>query len=161
MVHVDTDDHYWAPVDPPFSVKRTPQERVHSIKNALRETGWVLSGACQDWGKEIVDQADLIVFTTLDTPLCIKRLRAREKARFGTRIEEGGDMFNVHMNFIEWAKGYDDPNFRGRNIEMHERWLKQQRKPILRIDSTCPPQTATKAIIDQARAQTYTQSCTT
>ncbi|TNJ37467.1 adenylate kinase [Phaeobacter sp. B1627] len=147
LVHVDTDDHYWAPIDPPFSVKNSVEERVSSMRNALGNEGWVLSGACNEWGRELVDQADIIVFTTLATPFRLQRLRSREQTRFGERIEEGGDMFQIHVNFIDWATGYDDPNFNGRNVGMHERWLARQHKPICRIGSQCDPEIAVQTVI--------------
>lgn len=149
LLHVDTDDHYWAPVDPPFSVKNSTQERIRSMKRALGHGGWVLSGACNGWGSEIVDQADLIVFTTLTKPLRIQRLRSRERARFGNRIEEGGDMFQIHLDFVAWAERYDDPDFSGRNIGMHELWLAKQSKPVLRINSECDPELAVQTVVDK------------
>ena len=149
LVHVDTDDHYWASADPPFSLKNPPQERVDLMRTALGNEGWVLSGACNDWGRELIDQTDIIVFTTLATSLRIQRLRSREKARFGSRIEEGGDMYQIHLDFINWAKRYDDPNFSGRNVRMHERWLAEQNKPILRIKSECDPDVAAQTVIQK------------
>lgn len=147
LVHVDCDDHYWAPVEPPFSVKRTPQERVASMSAALGNRGWVLTGACSGWGRELIDQANLIVFATLPTSLRLKRLRVREKARFDDRIEEGGDMFQIHQDFMQWAKGYDNPDFQGRNIAAHEKWLAEQSKPTCRIDAQCLPEEAKYAVI--------------
>ena len=35
-------------------------------------------------------------------------LTKREKEVFGSRIEPGGDMYKNHLEFIEWAKAYDD-----------------------------------------------------
>ncbi|WP_278921532.1 MULTISPECIES: adenylate kinase [Pseudophaeobacter] len=152
LVHVDTDDHYWAPIDPPFSVKNSPEERVRSMRSALGNEGWVLSGACNAWGEELVDKADIIVFTSLATPLRLQRLRSREKVRFGERIEKGGDMFQIHVDFIEWAKGYDDPNFNGRNIGMHERWLERQNKPVCPVNSDCDVESSVQTVIDALAA---------
>lgn len=122
------------------------------MKDALGNDGWVLSGACDEWGKELTDQADLIVFTTLATPLRMERLRSRERARFGERIEEGGDMFQIHIDFMEWAKRYNDPNFCGRNFGMHERWLAKQNKPILKVDSELEPAALVRTVIDRVMA---------
>ena len=138
LTHVDTDDHYWAPVEPPFSIKREPLERVASMKVALGGEGWVISGACNGWGSDLIDLADLIVFISVPTPVRIQRLRAREKARFGDRIEDGGDMSQIHQDFIQWAKGYDTPEFQGRNLAAHEKWLEQQVRPVCRIDGQQP-----------------------
>ncbi|MEP5761970.1 MAG: adenylate kinase [Litoreibacter sp.] len=147
LVHVDCDDHYWAPVEPPFSIKRTPEDRVVSMRSALGHKGWVLTGACNGWGRELIDQAQLIVFATLPTQDRLQRLRAREKARFGGRIEEGGDMFQIHRDLMRWAAGYDDPTFSGRNIAIHEKWLAEQSKHICRIDATRRPQEAMEKVI--------------
>jgi adenylate kinase family enzyme len=133
LVHVDCDDHYWAPSDPPFSVKREPRERVISMSEALGDNGWILTGACHGWGGELIDCTDLIVFVMLPTPLRIERLITRERARFGDRILEGGDMYQIHQAFMEYARGYDNPKFGGRNLATHEQWLNKQTKPICKI----------------------------
>ena len=101
LVHVDCDDRYWAKTDPPFQEKRAPIDRVTSILQALGPDGWVLSGSCDTWGQAILDRARLIVFVTLPTPLRLERLKAREIARFGDRIEKGGDMHRTHADFTE------------------------------------------------------------
>lgn len=103
-----------------------------------------MSGASNESGKELVDQADIIVFTTLATPLRLARLRVREKMRFGERIEKGRDMYQIHIDFMEWAKGYDDRSFKGRNVGMHERWLASRQNPFVgmtrNVNRTAPLQ---------------------
>ncbi|MEX0340847.1 MAG: adenylate kinase [Arenibacterium sp.] len=138
LVHVDADDHYWAPVDPPYSVKRTPEERRASLEAALGSKGWVLSGACDSWAGHMLQQADLLVFLFLPSDLRVARLIARETQEFGARIEEGGDMHGIHTGFLEWAKGYDDPAFQGRSLAAHETWMATQSIPICRIEQDQP-----------------------
>lgn len=147
LVHVDSDDHYWMPTDPPFSQKRSPEARVTSMAEALGSGGWVLSGAVNDWAAELIDQANLVVFATLKTPLRIQRLVAREKRLFGDRIEHGGDMHQIHEDFLEWAAGYDDPTFDGRSLAAHEHWLSMQTVPICRIDSSKPLETSVAQVL--------------
>ncbi len=136
LCHVDCDDHFWAPTDPPFQEKRVPADRLASLSGALGTAGWVLSGACTTWGQTILDRATLIVFITLPTALRLERLKARETARFGDRIDAGGDMHRTHTEFMAWAASYDDPTFSGRNRAHHEDWLADQTAPICRIDAT-------------------------
>ena len=147
LVHLDSDDRFWAQIEPPFSHKNTPADRLASLSRAAGDTGWVLSGACHGWGAEVVDQADLIVFVALETEVRLRRLIARERARFGSRIEPGGDMFQIHTGFLEWARGYDRPDHNGRNLAMHEQWLAQQIKPILRIHAAQPVETLADKVI--------------
>lgn len=132
--HVDVDDFYWMPTNPPFTTKRPPSDRVSLIQQALGDDGWVLSGSCMVWGDTLIADADLIVFVVTPTPVRLERLVAREKARFGERIASGGDMHAIHVAFREWASQYDDPNFSGRNRAWHETWLSQHTAPVLRID---------------------------
>ena len=83
---VDVDDFYWLPTNPPFSVKRPPEERVCMIEQALGDDDWVLSGSCNGWGEALIAKADLIVFVETPTAVRLERLAAREKGRFGDRI---------------------------------------------------------------------------
>lgn len=132
--HVDVDDFYWLPTNPPYTTKRAPSERVTLIEQALGGDDWVLAGSCMGWGDALMTSANLIVFITTPTPVRLQRLAAREKARFGERIAPGGDMYQIHTAFREWASHYDDPNFSGRNRAWHEAWLSQQTVQVLRVD---------------------------
>ena len=136
LTHVDCDDHYWAPVEPPFSLKRTPEERVVSMKEALGKGGWILTGACNGWGAELIEKASLLVFLTVSTPVRLERLAQRQKEQFGQRIEAGGDMYEIHHDFLTWASEYENPNFEGRNLARHEVWLKEQTMPVRRVDGS-------------------------
>ena len=132
--HVDVDDFFWMPTNPPFTTKRPPDDRVSLIQQASGDDDWVLTGSCMVWGEALLTQVDLIVFVVTPTPVRLERLAAREKQRFGDRIAPGGDMHDIHVAFREWASQYDDPNFSGRNRAWHEAWLSAQTAPVLRID---------------------------
>ncbi|MCR4536829.1 adenylate kinase [Pseudomonas sp. 18.1.10] len=134
MPHVDVDDFYWMPTNPPFTTKRPASERVPLIQQAFGGDEWVLTGSCMDWGDALIAAVDLIVFVVTPTPVRLERLAAREKQRFGERIAPGGDMHEIHIAFREWAAQYDDPSFSGRNRAWHEAWLSGQAAPVLRID---------------------------
>lgn len=44
----------------------------------------------------------------------------------------------AHREFMDWAEGYEDPDFDGRNRVRHEAWLAELRCPVLRLDSRRP-----------------------
>lgn len=132
--HVDVDDFFWMPTNPPFTTKRPANERVSLIQQTLGDEDWVLTGSCMGWGDSLISHVDLVVFVVTPTPVRLERLAAREKERFGNRIAPGGDMHGIHVAFREWASQYDDPNFSGRNRVWHEAWLSGQTAPVLRID---------------------------
>jgi len=96
---------------------------------------WVLSGSMLGWGDEVVARCDAVAFLTLDPAERIRRLEARERARHGGRpVDEA-----AWAEFLEWARGYDDPAFDGRSRVAHEKWLASLELPVLRLDSACPP----------------------
>jgi adenylate kinase family enzyme len=138
VAHLDVDDFYWMPTDPPFTSKRHPDERVRLIRERQGKGGWVLTGSFDGWGDALSDEADLIVFLATPTPIRLKRLIARERARYGDRIAPGGDMHEIHVTFRDWALKYDDPAFSGRSRARHEAWLSRQTVPVVRLDGTRP-----------------------
>ncbi|RMP64653.1 hypothetical protein ALQ18_01818 [Pseudomonas marginalis pv. marginalis] len=132
--HLDVDDFYWLPSNPPFTTKRPPDERVALIQQNFGDDDWVLTGSCMGWGDALISNVDLIVFVVTPTLVRLERLAAREKQRFGDRIAPGGDMHEIHVAFREWASQYDDPTFSGRNRAWHERWMSTQTVPTARVD---------------------------
>ena len=134
--HLDVDDFYWIATDPPFTTKRPPEERVSLIRQKQENGGWVLTGSLDGWGDALIIDADLIVFVDTPTSVRMERLSAREKERFGDRIMPGGDMYEIHIAFRDWASNYDDPAFQGRNRARHEFWLSEQSVPIVRLDGS-------------------------
>ncbi|WP_430821791.1 hypothetical protein [Brevundimonas naejangsanensis] len=136
---IDVDDFYWMPTDPPFSVKRPPEERVKLITEQQGASqGWILTGSFTGWGEALTRDVDLIVFLYTPAAIRLQRLDQREAARHGGRILPGGDMHDAHVAFRNWASGYDDPQFTGRNLAQHERWLAQQTNPVLRLQGEKP-----------------------
>jgi hypothetical protein len=66
----------------------------------------------------------------------LARLHARERERYGTDIDPGGRMRQIHTDFIAWAEGYDDPAFAGRSLAEHRAWLERLPCPVLEIGGT-------------------------
>ena len=149
--HLDVDDAYWAPTDPPFTTKRPPEARVALLRSQMAE-GWVLSGSLNSWGDALVADVDLIVFLTAPTALRLDRLRARERALFGVRIDPGGDMHATHLAFLDWAGCYDDPSFYGRNRARHDAWLAARPAPMLRLDGGRPVGALATDVLDAVSA---------
>ena len=145
--HVDTDDSFWLPTDPPFTEKRPIRERIALIRAAQGSNGWVISGSLDGWGDPLVENADVVVFLDAPTTLRLARLKRRERERFGARIGPGGDMEAIHASFLIWASQYDDPGFIGRSRSRHEAWLSERETPVLRLSGTRAPEALTGAVL--------------
>lgn len=123
--HADADNYYWLPTSPPFKKKRSANDRIALLREALHsEPGVVLSGSIYGWGSEVEDAFDLIVFLYLPATLRVERLRRREIERYGA----------ADPAFLEWASQYDEGPSEGRSLAKHNAWLAHRTCPVLRLD---------------------------
>jgi len=76
-----------------------------------------------EWGLELENAFDLIVFLYLDAAIRVERLRTREIAYLGRADEE----------FLEWAAQYDAGILGGRSLAKHQAWLSARTCPVLEL----------------------------
>ena len=133
--HLDTDDYYWLPTNPPFTMTRERGERIRLFKEDIyRHQKCVISGSLCGWGDELISYFDLIIRVVTPTKLRIERLKAREFGRFGQRILPGGDMYEEHQKFLAWAAEYDDGDLSVRSKALHDDWLSRINCKQIEID---------------------------
>jgi adenylate kinase family enzyme len=134
--HLDTDDFYWLPMQPPFRQKRPRDERVTMLREALREqVKWVLSGSLCDWGDPLIPEFELVVFLAIPAPVRMARLHAREIQRYGAHaIAPGGELHKAHLDFLDWARSYDEGDLSIRSRALHEAWLATLPCPVIRLE---------------------------
>ena len=127
LVHMDTDDYYWLPTDPKFTAKRPIDERLRLMNADIdaADRGVVISGSLTGWGDVLIPHFTHVIRLTTPTEVRLERLRAREYAHFGDRIREGGDMYENHMIFLDWAAQYDDGDVSMRSKACHNAWMQQ------------------------------------
>ncbi len=139
--HLDADDYYWQQSNPPYTLKRPPEERVRLLLSDMTNAGeWVLSGSVVSWGETFIPLFSLAVFVTLSQEVRMQRLERRERARYGSRIEAGGDMHAQSQAFLAWAAQYDTADMNMRSREMHERWLEKLPCPVVRVQTSKSPE---------------------
>ena len=133
--HLDTDDYFWIPTDPPYITKRTPYERRELLKaDIAKNEKCVISGSLCGWGDIFIPLFDLVIFIDTPTDIRIKRIEEREYKTWGNRILADGDMYDKHTAFIEWAKTYDTGGIDQRSRILHIRWIEKVLCPVLTID---------------------------
>ncbi len=122
---MDTDNYFWLPTNPKYTTKRTKEERVSMMKTDIKKAdNVVISGSLVGWGDELIPLFTLVIRLETATDIRIARLKKREKEAFGERIEVGGDMYEHHNEFIEWAKEYDTGGIDMRSKARHDEWQK-------------------------------------
>jgi len=132
---IDIDDVFWEPSDPPFTIKRPEAVRIQLIEEQMQKhPKIVMSGAFVGWGDVFIPQLDLAVFLHLPLAIRLERIAKREKNRFGSRVEAGGDLYQQHLDFIEWVKMYDQGNETQRSKKQHQQWMKKLACPVIKIE---------------------------
>lgn len=136
-VFIDTDDYFWLPTDPQYTHKRPRKERISMLRGAIEKTSnAVISGSLVDWGDELIPLFTLAIRLETNTEVRMERLERREHKRFGKRIDMGGDMYENHTQFMEWARSYDDGGLDMRSKAKHDEWQKLLDCEILMLDGT-------------------------
>lgn len=151
--HLDSDDLFWEKTDPPFSRRRLRGERESLLAQFItRSPEWIVSGSALEWGDILLEKADLMIWLHLDTRVRIQRLIAREKARFGRRIDEGNDMHQNHQEFIQWAERYDTAGMEQRSRVSEGKWLEGARGRVLELDGAEKVQVLADTVIREIGA---------
>ena len=122
---MDTDDYFWLPTEPNFTVKRDRDERIKLMTADIQKAeNVVISGSLTDWGDGLIPYFTLAVRIEMDQALRIERLIKREIERYGAHIQPGGDRYKQHLAFVEWAKLYDTGDTGVRSKAKHDEWEK-------------------------------------
>ncbi|MEI4484634.1 adenylate kinase [Frigidibacter sp. MR17.14] len=148
--HFEVDDFFWLPTDPPFQNRRPPEERVRLMQAmVLPRSDWVMSGSPIGWGdRAVIPRLTHAIFVTLDPQVRMARLARRERVRYGDRIDPGGDREASYQGFMDWAEGYDRPDFPQRSRRSHLCWLDELSCPVLQLDVTQGRDTVLRRALD-------------
>lgn len=85
-------------------------------------------------GDIFIPHFELVIYLWIHRDIRIRRLTKREKERYGSAIEPGGNRYESSNEFIEWAAKYDEAGVEMRSKKLHEIWLSRLEGPILRIE---------------------------
>jgi 8-oxo-dGTP pyrophosphatase MutT (NUDIX family)/adenylate kinase family enzyme len=148
FAHLDIDDYFWEQTEVPFTTIRQREKRQQMLLSDMQKyTSFVMSGNAVGWDEPLLPHFDLAVFVTAPTEIRIERLKKREYAYFGRRIEDGGDMRQNHFEFIKWASDYDAGGLDMRSLALHEQWISACPCPVIRVDGTEDYHTVAKNIV--------------
>jgi adenylate kinase family enzyme len=135
FVHLDADDYYWKQTENPFTEKVPLNERNEKIKNDfLSSENVIISGSMVSWGEEWETSFDLVIFIHLNNDIRMERLKKREFERYGEELLVNEKRKLDYQAFIEWANQYENPDFKGRSLKVHNEWIKKLNCKVLRID---------------------------
>ena len=137
FAHLDIDDYFWKKTDVPFASVRPREERQQMLlADILKHKNFIVSGSVIGWDEPLLPHLDLAVFVITPADIRIDRLKKREFTNFSERISEGGDMYDNHLAFIQWAAKYDTGGSDMRSFASHEQWAKNCPCPVVRVNGT-------------------------
>ena len=146
---LDSDDYIWTPTDPPFTALRTHAERLPLLQRDLeRIENAVVSGSLVGWGDPLIPRFTLTVRLIVPHDVRMARIERREQERYGDRILPGGDMYQIHRDFLQWAAGYEDGPATMRSKAMHDLWQQKLACPLLTLDGTRPVEELVNEVLE-------------
>ena len=147
-VFLDSDDYLWMPTDPQYTTKRPSEERVALLGRDMDlSAGAVVSGSLVGWGDPLMLRFTRAVRLVVPHDVRMERLQRREQERYGDRILPGGDMYQIHRDFLQWAAGYDDGPATMRSRAMHDLWQQKLTCPLLTLDGTRPVEELVREVL--------------
>ena len=91
-----------------------------------KHRSFVLSAVTGELGEKIPLMYDLAVYIMVSAEIRIKRIEQRECERYGDRICEGGDMYEQHRKFVDFAAS--------RSLVPIERYAETLSCPVICVD---------------------------
>tara|TARA_R110001592_G_scaffold127930_1_gene339922 strand:+ start:3107 stop:3667 length:561 start_codon:yes stop_codon:yes gene_type:complete len=152
FIHLDVDDYYWKKTEPPFQEKIALSERNENLKTDFEKyENIIISGSMVSWGKEWETLFDLVIFIRLKDKIRIERLQKREIERYGRKLLTDKKTHEDSQAFLEWAKQYENPNFDGRSLQVHNDWIEFLDCKVLRIDGEGELKSKTEKILTEIK----------
>lgn len=152
FVHLDSDDYYWIKSETPFQEKIPLHIRNENLKADFeRFKNVIVSGSMITWGKEWETSFDLVIFIHLKNDERMKRLEKREIKRYGEMLIANKKTQQNSKEFLEWANQYENPNFDGRSLKIHNTWIELFDCKVLRIDGEMELNDKTEKVLTEIK----------
>lgn len=125
--YMDIEDYHFEKSEIPYTVERSREDCLNLMLEDIEKcNSFVLSAVTGDFGEEISSMYDLAVFMVAPIESRMERIRQREYKKHGNRIRKGGDMYEQHLKFVDFA--------RSRNLSNVDRWAETLTCPIIHVD---------------------------
>lgn len=132
--HMDIEDYYFIDAPIPYSKSRTREEVCDLILQDIKKyNNFIISAVNGNFGDEINLKYTCAAFLDAPLELRLKRIKQRAYDKFGSRVLEGGDMYEQEQRFFNAVEKYW-----GEKIIKTKEWLKTLSCPVIYLDGTKP-----------------------
>lgn len=129
FVHLDHEDYHFEKSEIPYTVERSYEDCLRAMLSDIeKHRSFVLSAVTGDFGDIIPQFYELAVYLSVPIEQRMNRIKQREQDRHGKRIRKGGDMYEQHKKFVDFAAS--------RSLSGIEQWAETLVCPVIRIDGT-------------------------
>jgi len=126
----------------PYALPRTREEAERLLLREMEAHGaFVLAAVKGDYGAAVVSSFRYAVLMTAPKAVRVRRVEQRSFRKFGSRMREGGDLYEQEARFFELV--------RTREENMVEDWARYLTCPVIRIDGTKPVEENVNLIVEQ------------
>ncbi len=148
--YLDSDEYFWEKTNPPFTTRRSPVLRNQMLlADISQHNSWIIGGSLLKW--DLAIDLDLIVFLYIPHEIRMERLKKREFERYGDIIFTDPVRNKQYLDFMEWARGYDDNTTNGRTLAAHESWLAEQTCSVLEIRGDYSVEERVRVILERLK----------
>ncbi|PRX54188.1 AAA family ATPase [Flagellimonas meridianipacifica] len=150
--HLDADDYYWKKANPPFQEKIPLIERNKNLKVDFKKfANVVVTGSLVSWGKEWETAFDLAIFIRMESTKRMERLKKREIERYGEKLLTDKKIQQNSKAFLEWANQYENPDFDGRSLKVHNNWMEILDCKVLQLNGATELNNKVEIILNEIK----------
>lgn len=103
--YMDIEDYHFEKSEVPYTVERSHEDCLNlMLADIEKYTSFVFSAVTGDFGEKISSMYDLAVFMSAPIETRMERIGQREYKKHGERIRKGGDMYEQHLKFVNFAR---------------------------------------------------------
>ena len=130
---IDNENLYFPKADPlhPYAVERTQAEVERLLlAEVRRDERFVFAAVRGNYGEAVLPHYKAAVLVEVPRDIRLERVKARSFAKFGARMQPGGDLYESEKRFYDLIAA--------RPEDYATRWLVRVDIPVLRVDGTRP-----------------------
>lgn len=145
---IDNEDLYFPKTDPHYTYAspRTRKEVEQLLLSEIKaHQDFVFVSVKGDYGEIIYPFFQYAVLLEVPREIRLQRVKERSFQKFGSRMLDGGDLYEQEENFFELVKS------RAENTV--EEWIRSLSCPVIRLDGTKPMEENVKFIIERIRSK--------
>lgn len=129
--HMDVEDYYFRESEIPYANPRTREEvQELMLADIKKHNQFILSSVNCDFGDEINTLYDYIIYIKAPLDIRLERVKQRSLDRFGSRVLEGGDMYEQEQKFFNFVAA--------RTMDKTDAWLQDVKCPVFYVDGKEP-----------------------